>query len=92
FGKVAIELNEIAADSIFFLPPGKSIPLSALPSVRAIICTKNNPNFEALIAEVETPVIVVSEETVFSEGDVITISKRGRIHRLFRASSQNNAL
>ena len=40
----------------------------------------------------ETPVIVVSEETVFSEGDVITISKRGRIHRLFRASSQNNAL
>lgn len=61
FGKVAIELNEIAADSIFFLPPGKSIPLSALPSVRAIICTKNNPNFEALIAEVETPVIVVSE-------------------------------
>jgi len=52
FGKVAVELNEIAADSIFFLPPGKSIPLSALPSVRAIICTKNNPNFEALIAEV----------------------------------------
>lgn len=91
FGKVAVELNQIAADSIVFLTSGKSIPLSALPSARAIICTKNNPNFEDLIAQGETPVIVVSEETVFSEGDVITISERGRIHRLFRASSKNNA-
>ncbi|HHA1316356.1 TPA: hypothetical protein ACOEEU_004688, partial [Enterobacter kobei] len=91
FGKVAVELNQIAADCIVFLTSGKSIPLSALPSARAIICTKNNPNFEDLIAQGETPVIVVSEETVFSEGDVITISERGRIHRLFRASSKNNA-
>ncbi|QMR78120.1 His-Xaa-Ser system radical SAM maturase HxsC [Enterobacter sp. RHBSTW-00175] len=91
-GKVAIELNEIAADSIVFLSPGNPLPESALRHVRAVICTHDNLNIETLSAQTEIPIIVVSEKTIFSQGDVITISERGRIHRLFRASSRNNAL
>lgn len=37
------------------------------------------------------PVIVVAPDIILSQGDIIAVSERGRIHRDFRARSQNNA-
>lgn len=91
FGKVVADLNERVDDAILYLSLHMQAPLPPLHNVYAIICTFDDPRLEFIKSQKEIPVIIVDKDKVFSHGDVITVSERGRIHRLFRARSQNNA-
>lgn len=91
FGKVAIDTQANLADTILFLPPDVQAPLPSLHQVRAIICASHDPRCETLQLQSAIPVITVASDVIFSQGDVISVSERGRIHRYFRAKSQNNA-
>lgn len=91
FGKVMTDTHADLAGTILYLSSHTQEPLPPLHNVCAIICTNKDPRFEIIKLQDAVPIIVVASDVVFSQGDVITISERGRIHRNFRARSQNNA-
>lgn len=91
FGKVMTDTQANLAETILYLPLQAQEPLPSLDLIHAIICTSTDPRFESIKLQDAVPVIVVAPDVVFSQGDVITVSERGRIHRYFRSRSQNNA-
>lgn len=91
FGKVMTDTSANLVDTLLYLPLHTQEPLPSLRYVRAIICTSEDPRFDVIKLQEVVPVIVVASDVVFSQGDVISVSERGRIHRYFRAKSQNNA-
>lgn len=91
FGKVVTDTQANLADTILFLPAHTQEPLPSLHHVRAIICSSTDPRFEKLKLHSMVPLIVIAPDVIFSQGDIISVSERGRIHRYFRAKSQNNA-
>lgn len=92
FGKIVTNLQNELDNSIVFLPACTHISLTLLQSARAIICSSKHPDFDQISMHEVCTVIVVPEDAVFSQGDIISVSERGRIHRHFRAKSKNNAL
>lgn len=91
FGKVMTDINADLANTILYLSPQAQESLPLLRDVRAVICTSTDPRLEMITLQGTVPVIVVASDIVFSQGDIITVSERGRIHRYFRAQSKNNA-
>jgi len=91
FGKVITDTQRQIASAILYLSPDNNAPLPAQFSVRAIICTNTDPRVDMIKRQTTIPIVIVAENKVFSHGDVITVSERGRIHRYFRARSKNNA-
>jgi len=91
FGKVVTTYDGRSSDVILFLlPHAKSdLPLGRLAG---IICTSHDPRLIDLQKQSDMPIVVVDPDIVFSHGDIISVSERGRIHRHFRSSSSNNAL
>lgn len=92
FGKVLSTPCVDAKGSIFYLSPIDCPPLNTLAHYHAVICNKSDHRLDNLKLLSNTTIIVVADDIVFSHGDVISISERGRIHRYFRAKSNNNAL
>lgn len=91
FGKVVTDFQINQADTILYLPPNQQDSLPSFDLVSAVICTNNDSRLNMIKLQKTIPVIVVAADVVFSQGDIISVSERGRIHRYFRASSQNNA-
>lgn len=91
FGKVVTDTQANLTDTLLFLPAHTQTPLPSLHHVRGIICSSTDPRFETLKLQSKVPLIVIAPDVIFSQGDIISVSERGRIHRYFRAKSQNNA-
>lgn len=91
FGKVMTDTQANLTGALLYLSPHTQVPLPAQHHACAIICTNTDPRLENIKSQNNVPVIVVSPDVIFSQGDVISVSERGRIHRNFRAKSQNNA-
>jgi His-Xaa-Ser system radical SAM maturase HxsC len=91
FGKVVTSFDDLSEGAILFLRDPHDALLPPLEHVAAVICASTDIRLSALKMQTETPVVVVEPELIFTAGDIITVSTRGRIHRQFRALSQNNA-
>lgn len=91
FGKVVTAIDRLTPDAIFYLRPDDVSPLPPLSSVGAVICTATDTRADVLRTTYSGPLIVVEPDIVFTSGDIISVSLRGRVHRHFRALSKNNA-
>ena len=91
FGRVATSIGSLTSDGILSLCGKQNAVLPEAYQAAAIICAADDHRLDVLKTQNRIPLIVVERDVIFSEGDVITISPRGRIHRLFRALSRNNA-
>ncbi|TDN56587.1 His-Xaa-Ser system radical SAM maturase HxsC [Scandinavium goeteborgense] len=91
FGKVAIASEAIPPDAILYLRPDDASPLPPLSSVSAVICAASDTRVDLLRNTYSGPLIIVEPDIVFTSGDIISVSLRGRIHRHFRSLSKNNA-
>lgn len=91
FGKVVTSRDNLNGGEILFLHPSTPEFLIQFERFAAVICAKGDPRIILLSTRDDLPLVLVEPETVFSDGDVITVSPQGRIHRQFRAQSRNNA-
>lgn len=90
-GRVVVEEKGLQVSDILYLGPGTTLADAKELSCQALICPESHPQRDMLVSTLALPVIVVRESTVFTPGDVVTISAKGRIHRNYRVASGNNA-
>ncbi|WP_315707926.1 His-Xaa-Ser system radical SAM maturase HxsC [Brenneria uluponensis] len=77
--------------SILYLTADTVLPSLQEVCPAALICADNDCRAPALRENSRFPVLLVKPNIVFSCGDIISISVKGRIHRHYRTASRNNA-
>lgn len=91
-GKVEFDEKRVTSDSILFISYNEPHVNDLNCSPKAVLCMENNNSLNDIINVLTCPIIVVENGFIFSDGDVISISPKGRIHREYRVASKNNAL
>ncbi len=91
FGKVVNSSDSFSDSEIIYLGAGAALPLLKEKSPAALICAADDHRISLLRVYGGFPVILVKPDAVFSYGDIISISLKGRIHRHYRSTSHNNA-
>lgn len=91
FGKVVSGSGPVTEREIVYLDTDTvwSGQQNACPA--ALICATDDRRAPVLRENGRFPVILVKPDTVFSYGDIISISAKGKIHRHYRTASRNNA-
>lgn len=90
FGKITTDTSSEGCGNILFIHSDSSL-CSVSNNYLALICPTNHLQYDEFLAALSIPIITVKPDVVFTDGDVITVSERGRIHRNFRVLSKNNA-
>lgn len=90
-GKLVVDEADNSLENILFLDCESAVSNIELLSFKAIIFSVKHPQRDLLESTLSCPWIQVSETTIFTPGDVVTVSTRGRIHRHFRVASGSNA-
>lgn len=91
FGKITFIPSIESECSILFLHNETTLERVDKKKLKIIICHTNHPDIENIKNLFNTPIIVVDEKVKFNSGDIVTINTKGRIHRNYRTTSQNNA-
>ena len=92
FGKIIVDPAMLNNDSILFIDGNHSLEYGSGIIPHAIILSQNVLYLKERLETYACPLIVVKAECVFTPGDIVSISPKGRIQREFRVSSKNNAL
>ncbi|MGB7799771.1 His-Xaa-Ser system radical SAM maturase HxsC [Buttiauxella sp.] len=90
-GKVVTEEKGLLENDLFFLSMEHKLNDIGQLACQAVICSQTHPQRYLLESDLNCSVILVTENTIFTSGDVITVSVKGRIHRNYRVASGNNA-
>lgn len=90
-GKVIVDAGAGSAKDLLFLDSETAATDVTHTLFQAVICSITHPQLDWLEKSLNCPLIVVSETTVFTAGDVVSVSVKGRIHRHYRVASGNNA-
>lgn len=92
FGKIVVDPEKMSNDTILFVDENLAInlPFGIVP--HAIILSQRALYLKEQLGANACPLIIVKEDCVFTTGDIVSISPKGRIQREFRVASQNNAL
>ncbi len=91
FGKVVTGSYPMTNRDIVYLAADAIFPSFPDKCPAALICTADDCRASALLENGRFPVLLVKPNIVFSYGDIISISVKGRIHRHYRTASHNNA-
>ena len=90
-GKVSRSPSDITSEDILFLDSGTLITNPSPLSYKTIIYSEEHPQKRLIEEHSHIPLVMVSSSIIFTIGDVISITEKGRVHRVFRAASKNNA-
>ncbi|WP_413722971.1 His-Xaa-Ser system radical SAM maturase HxsC [Sodalis sp. RH23] len=91
FGKVVTGSDPMTDRDILYLATDALLPSFQDTCPTAVICAADDYRAPALWEHGRFPVLLVKPGIVFSPGDIISISVKGRIHRYYRTASHNNA-
>lgn len=91
FGKVVSGSGPVTERDIVFLTTDTIWPEQQNTCPAALICATDHHCAPVLRENSRFPVLLVKPDIVFSYGDIISISAKGRIHRHYRTASRNNA-
>lgn len=89
-GKITTDASSEGRGKILYLH-SDCVLCSVSDDYLALICPTNHPQHAEFLTVLSIPIITVKSDVIFTDGDVITVSEKGRIHRNFRVSSKNNA-